>query len=105
MSKVTKLPAQRELRVYIQVNDFDRLQAKDRPLRPHWLKSYMRDLELPEYRAMTLTVRGLLADLVKLAGLHGNRIPSDAKWIGQQLGVPVHVVGKSLPTLHQLMFI
>lgn len=82
------------------------MQPKDRPLRPHWLKSYVRDLGLEPYRALSATERGVLADLVRLAAEKRNRIPwTTSRLVSESLGIRPHIVGKAVTSLLSLGFV
>ena len=85
-------------RSYLRVSDFESMQNPKRPKRPTWIKSYVRELDDPAYLDLTLTVRGFLADLIRLAAMMENRIPDDSQFIGRKLNVPPRVVTKALNT-------
>ncbi len=86
-------------RKFYRVSDFDLLQNPKRPKRPTWVKSYTRDLDRPDYRNLSLTVRGFFCDFIKLAASMSNRVPYDARLIANRLGIRPQDVGKAVAKL------
>ena len=85
-------------RHYLRVPSFDDLQNPRRPNRPTWIKSFVRDLDDPEWLGMSLTNRGFLTDFQKLAASMMNRVPDDVRFIARKLNTPPAVAGKALNT-------
>lgn len=92
-------------RNFLRVAGFDELQSPKRPMRPTWIKAYVRDLDDPAYMELSIAVRGFLADFQKLAATMRNRVPHDAKFIASKLAIRPQVVGVSLSTLIRLGFV
>lgn len=85
-------------RQYLRVPSFDDLQNPRRPKRPTWIKSFVRDLDDPDWLGLSLTNRGFLSDFQKLAASMMNRVPDDVGFIARKLHTPPTVAGKALNT-------
>ena len=92
-------------REFYRVTDFDLLQNPKRPKRPTWVKSYTRDLDSPDYRNLSLSVRGFYCDFIKLAAILQNRVPDDARFIAHRLGVRPQDVAKAMKRLMSLDYV
>ncbi len=86
------------VRPYLRVPSFDDLQNPRRPKRPTWIKSFVRDLDDPDWLGLSLTNRGFLSDFQKLAASMMNRVPDDVRFIARKLNTPPAVAGKALNT-------
>ena len=85
-------------RKYIEVVGFEELQNSKRPKRPSWFKAFTAELEELDYLGLSLTNRGFLIDMQRLAATMGNRIPNDVRFIARRLNQPPRVIGKALTT-------
>lgn len=74
------------------------MQNPRRPKRPTWIKTFVRDLDDPEWLGLSLTVRGFVSDFQKLAASMCNRVPDDIRFIAHKLDTPPTVAGKALNT-------
>jgi len=92
-------------RNYLRVTDFDCLQSPKRPKRPTWVKSYTRDLDNTNYLGLSLAIRGLYCDFIKLAASMSNRVPDDNGFIAHRLGVRPQDVGKAIVKLVSLGYV
>ena len=85
-------------RQFLRVPSFEDLQNPKRPKRPTWIKSFVRDLDDPDWLRLSLTNRGFLCDFQKLAASMMNRVPNDIRFIARKLNTPPTVAGKALNT-------
>ena len=70
---------------YLQVPDWDHLQHyKDRA--PIWIKSYPDTLDNYQFAALPDVTKGHLFAIQLLASRNDNKLPRDARWIGQRIG-------------------
>ncbi len=79
---------------YVGVKGFERFQHyKDR--NPPWIKLYNELLDDYEFGLLTDATKWHLVAIWLLASRYNNRIPADAKWIGQRINAtgPVDIVG------------
>ena len=87
-----------QTRSFLRVANFDEMQNPKRPRRPTWIKSFVRDIDDPDYLTLTLTVRGFLSSFEKLASTMMNRVPNDTKFIARKINVPPAVAAQALNT-------
>ena len=89
------MSAQKPTRPMLMLTNYADLQrTKDGQLvkQHHWVKSWVKDLQNIDYRGLSLSDRGFLADFSRLAGFMENRVPDDNQYLASMMGCrPQHV--------------